>query len=126
MKRYFKFLMLTVFVAAVCSCSSKQDPIDDLQDLATELKDNFEDYSEEDWKEAQNKFVEIENKLSEYEYSDEELKEIGKLKAKCGITFTRAAAKMLNDKMHSMKKQFEGAAEEMNSAAEDLQDMFEE
>ena len=126
MKRYFKLLMLAIMATIISSCSPKQDPINDLEDLATELKENFENFSKEDWENAQNEFVEIENKLNEYEYTDEELKKIGKLKAKCGITFARGAAKMLNDEMHNMKKQFEGAAEEMNSAAEELQDMFEE
>ena len=119
MKRYFRFAMFAFMMAAVCSCSSKQDPIDDLEDLSNELKEDYKNFSSEDWEKAQEKFVEIENKLNEYEYSDEELKKIGKLKAKCAVSFTRGAAKMLNDNLDDIQKEFEGAAEE-------LQNMFEE
>lgn len=50
MKCKISFL-ITVFSAVIfcCSCSSKQSPINDLEDLAFELKENSEEYSQSDW-----------------------------------------------------------------------------
>lgn len=111
-------------LVAFCSCSSKQGPIDDLEELATELTENSENYNQEDWENAATQFSEIEKELQNYEYTDEELKQIGKLKAKCGRAMMKSAVKSTKSMIHDFKMQMEGAAEEMESMSEEFLDIF--
>ena len=64
--------LLTVSFLFV-NCSSKQTPVNKLEDLAFELKENSAEFSESDWDKVIAKYAEIEESLQEYEYTDEEL-----------------------------------------------------
>lgn len=126
MKCKFSFL-LTAFCAVIlcCSCSSKQSPINDLEDLAFELKENSEGYSQSDWEKVAVRYSEIEEQMQQYEYTDEELKEIGKLKAQCFKAIVHSSAKNIKKQMRNFQMQMEGASEEMEGAFEEFEDMFE-
>lgn len=127
MKWKFSFIITALFaVILCCSCSSKQDPITDLEDLAFELKENSEDYSQSDWEKAAVKYSEIEEQMQQYEYSDEELKQIGKLKAQCFKAIAKSTGKALKNQMHNLQMQLEGASEEMEGALDEFGDIFED
>lgn len=102
----------------VCSCSPKEGAMDDLKDFAKELSEDGADYTAEEWEKAADKFAKIEEELNKYDYTDEELKEIGRQKAKCGRAFMEYAAKSAAKQIHSYTKQIEGAAEELGSMAD--------
>ena len=85
--------------------------MDDLQDLCTELQENSNNYTEQDWDDAEKKYEEIDNELQQYEYSDEELKNIGRLKGKCATYFMKSYVKSVKDGIRKFSKEFEGAAE---------------
>lgn len=112
-------VLATAFFAVVlcCSCSSKQGPINDLEDLAFELEENSEDYSQSDWEEAAIRYSEIEEQMEQYEYTDEELRQVGKLKAKCLKSIAKSSGKILREQIHSVQMQLQGAFDE-------IEDMF--
>lgn len=118
MNRHWLMLIGALLLASASACSTKQDPIDDLKDLASELVENGNEYSEEQWEEAAQKLKEIETEIQKNDYTDEELKEIGRQKAKCARAWMKNASDRLEEKMHSMKMQIEGAVEEMTSEDE--------
>lgn len=118
-------LLLTVSFLFV-NCSSKHTPVDKLEDFAFELKENSAEFSESDWERAIAKYAEIEESLQEYEYTDEELKEIGRLKAQCLKEISKTAAHSLKNKLHNFQMQMEGAAEEFQDWADELQSLFDE
>ena len=127
MKWKFSFIITALFaVILCCSCSSKQVPINDLEDLAIELKENSEVYSQSDWEKVAVRFSEIEEQMQQYEYTDEELKKIGKLKAQCFKAIAKSSAKNIKKQMHNFQTQLEGASEEMEGAFDELGDMFED
>ena len=80
--------------------------------LPEELKENSSDYSSQDWEEANEQYQLLVEQIDQYEYTDEELKEIGKIKARCLKRMTKGAMKQLQDGIHSITKQMEGAIEE--------------
>lgn len=127
MKRSISYFLASVLVAMIfSSCSSKQDPINELEELAFELKENSEDYSQSDWEKIAVKYSEIEDQLQQYEYTDEELKQIGKLKAQCVRAIVHSSANNLKDLMHSFQMQLEGASEEMEGAMDELGEIFDD
>lgn len=108
------------------SCSNKQSAVDDLRDLSVELQDNSENYDSNDWQEVAEKYAKIEKDLNKYEYTDEELKEIGRLKGRCIAAITRSSMKNIGRMVHGYQKQIEGASEELEGLAEEFENMFEE
>ena len=77
------FLFLLISPLVFTSCETSQTPVDELSSLLEKIDNNSENYSEEDWNNITNEFTEIEEELSKYEYTDEELKEIPREKTKC-------------------------------------------
>jgi hypothetical protein len=76
-----------------------------------ELQENSNGYSEKDWEEAKQKYENIETQLQQYDYTDEELKEIGKLEGKCSTYFMKSYIKSIKRNIHNLSKEIEGAAE---------------
>lgn len=100
-----------LFSLILFSCNSKSGPVDDLRDLSMELQENSNGYSEKDWEEAKQKYENIETQLQQYDYTDEELKEIGKLEGKCSTYFMKSYIKSIKRNIHNLSKEIEGAAE---------------
>ena len=118
MKRIYFFIMLVMSIAFT-SCDKKQSAINDLENFSEELKENSSDYSSQDWEEANEQYQLLVEQIDQYEYTDEELKEIGKLKARCLKQMTKGAMKQFQDGIHSITKQMEGAIEEFGIDSED-------
>ena len=118
MKRIYFFIMLVMSIAFT-SCDKKQSAINDLENFSEELKENSSDYSSQDWEEANEQYQLLVEQIEQYEYTDEELKEIGKLKARCLKQMTKGAMKQFQDGIHSITKQMEGAIEEFGINSED-------
>ena len=59
--------------------------------LTEDVKANYNDYTEEDWKSFTQEYELITQELEEYrdQYSDEEKKEIGRLKGECYVYITK-------------------------------------
>ena len=120
------FLLSLFAVALFTSCDKRQSAIDDLESFSEELKENASEYTNEDWEEAGNQYQMLVEQVDQYEYTDEELKEIGKLKAKCFRSFAKSSAKALKSTMHNFKMQLDGASEEMEDALDEFKDIFDE
>lgn len=123
MKRLVLFFVLAI---ALVACTTKQTPVDDLQALATELTEHSENYTASDWQRVAEEYARIESELNENEYSDEELKEIGRLKGKCMKAIVNASAKLLKKKSHEFQQQLEGASEELDGILDGFEDVFNE
>ena len=117
-------ILLTI-VALLFSCSSKRSPINELSNLSEEISTNGNSYNDEDWEAAAEKFEGITEELERYSYSEEEQKEIGKLKARVYYLF---GSKYGKNKLKQIFNELSGAAEEFENIniQEDLEDLFEE
>lgn len=113
---------IIIFLSAffLISCDSKKAPVDDLDDLTEEISENSKDYSDKDWEEAALQYQQIETELEKYhsEYTDAELKEIGKKKGKCLALFTKHSVinfkENMEDVMHEATGIIEGFSEGLN------------
>lgn len=108
-----KALLLIVFIIGFVACNSKQTPINRLADLTEEIQSESTEYSQEGWEQAVQEFEMIEQELSEFksEYTDKELKEIGRLKGICLARFAKHSLHSLGTEMENVLKEAKGIME---------------
>lgn len=123
------YLLLAVMAFICCcfiACTEEQSAIAQLEDFAAELEENGDNYTFKDWSKASEKYLKIEHELAKNndQYTDEELKEIGRLKGKCVTALAHSSALKLKSTVHSIGKQMEGASGELKKAAKELKGML--
>lgn len=112
MKRVLTLSLLAIVLSSQSSCSDRRaSALADLEALSEELVSGTDNYTEEDWDIAKDQFGKICEELDQYEYTDEELKQIGKLKGKCTGIFARRAASEIKRSIHRFGKEVEGFIE---------------
>ena len=102
------FCMSLVF--CLLACSTRQGLISNLADLAEEVQVNGSNYSGENWRAVANELDAIESELEQYkgEYTDEELKEIGRLKGILLAQYTKYSVKLIKNGVENAMKEAEG------------------
>ena len=111
MKRYLFICLTFALVFSFTSCDSSQSAINDLEVLLQEIETNYQTYTEEDWENMSLSYSAIEEELAKHEYTDEELKEIGRLKGKCMGYLTKQSIKDLEKQIKDLTKELEGGIE---------------
>lgn len=103
-------VLMFALIIGLISCNSKQTPINDLSDLSEEIKDDGAEYSQDDWEKAAQEFEMIAQELKRYksEYTDEELREIGRLEGICLAYFAKQSLHTLNNDIKNAIKETEG------------------
>lgn len=111
MKRLLTICLTFMILFGITSCDSSQSAIRDLEILLNEIEENHQSYTEEDWENMSLSYSTIEEELAKYEYTDEELKEIGRLKGKCIGYLTKQSLKDLEKQIEDLTKELEGGIE---------------
>ena len=111
MKKYLFICLTFALVFSFTSCDSSQSAINDLEVLLQEIETNYQTYTEEDWENMSLSYSAIEEELAKHEYTDEELKEIGRLKGKCMGYLTKQSLKDLERQIKDLTKELEGGIE---------------
>lgn len=130
MKKAATLALIGMMAMMSLSCSTQKSAIEDLDSLVEKIEQNHKEYTKEDWKEIFEEYSTINNTLKEHEYTDEELKEIGRLKGRYMGLLTKKAVKTAGGQLKKFLKQFEGNVEgmeeEMESASEEVEDFAKE
>ena len=103
MKKYLFICLTFALVFSFTSCDSSQSAINDLEVLLQEIETNYQTYTEEDWENMSLSYSAIEEELAKHEYTDEELKEIGRLKGKCMGYLTKQSIKDLEKQIKGIE-----------------------
>ena len=111
MRNLFLTVVTFVMLLGMISCDSSQSAIRDLEMLLNEIETNYQSYSEEDWENMSLSYSAIEEELAKHEYTDEELKEIGRMKGRCLGYLTKQSIKEIEKKMEDFGKELEGGIE---------------
>lgn len=111
MKRLLTICLTFMILFGITSCDSSQSAIRDLEILLNEIEENHQSYTEEDWENMSLSYSAIEEELAKYEYTDEELKEIGRLKGKCIGYLTKQSLNDLEKQIEDLTKELEGGIE---------------
>lgn len=111
MKKLFFASLTFALVIGFTSCDSSQSAIEDLETLLNEIEANYQTYTDEDWENMSLSYSAIEEELAKHEYTDEELKEIGRLKGRCMGYLTKQSLKDLEKQIKDLTKELEGGIE---------------
>lgn len=107
--KFYIYLLVCVFIFA--SCENKQTPIKKLEKLDKTLVQQSESFTEQDWENALMEYEQIEQELSMYNYTDDELRQIGKMKGRLLAKISKEYLNKTMDEVDSYLKMFEGALE---------------
>ena len=121
-KPIIQALLITILSLVLTACNKQEQAIDDLRSFSEQLKEESAEYTQEDWQQAGDQYQQIVEEINQYEYTDEQLKEIGRLQAVCIKQMSKGAMKLLRQNINSISKQLEGALEEFMSPDTDQQD----
>ena len=108
MRNLFLTVVTFVMLLGMISCDSSQSAIRDLEVLLNEIEANYQSYSEEDWENMSLSYSAIEEELAKHEYTDEELKEIGRMKGRCLGYLTKQSIKEIEKQLEDFGKELEG------------------
>ena len=111
MKSVKFYFCLFICILIFCSCENKQTPIKRLEKLDRTLVQQSESFTEQDWENALMEYEQIEQELSMYNYTDDELRQIGKMKGRLLAKISKEYLNKTMDEVDSYLKMFEGALE---------------
>ena len=116
--KYLLMSCLTCMALTFTSCNNKNTPIRNLQELSEDLKQNSKNYADDDWAAISQSLDNINNEIDEHrtEYTDEEMKEIGRLKGICGTYLMKYAMKNASQQLKGLILQLGGAVEGVKNA----------
>ncbi|MBR5070211.1 MAG: hypothetical protein IKX25_12515 [Bacteroidales bacterium] len=93
MKHYLRTLLVAlVAVMLLVSCKSKEERVlDRLQTMSEQIQKNGDNFSKEDWEKLYKEYSDIHAKIlnKEYNFTDEQMRELGKLEGKIGKAFVK-------------------------------------
>ena len=112
MKRIFSVLMVAILASLMMACATPEEKsLRSLQDLYEDLQLNHENYTVEDWERAEVEFEMITAEMRLHSYTDEQLREIGKLKGKCSAYLSKGTLKKLEKGLIELGGAMEGFLE---------------
>ena len=96
MKKYILFPLFAVAVMCFSSCHSQKGRMDDLKDFVEKIQEEGKDYTLDQWKEANERFQKLLDKINSYEdLTKEELEEMAKCKGSMLLLFLRTVERVL-------------------------------
>lgn len=101
---YFTIALLCL---VLCSCESKPNPVYDLLVFRTELQNNSKGYTQTDWENAANRYLEISMQLETMNFTYEERQEIDKVKGEIAGYVATAAAQEVSDRIQNITNEIE-------------------
>lgn len=115
-----KNIICLSFIAALLltACHSKNDPVNELNALTEQLSEDTSEYTEEDWETVSSQLEMIDAEIQQYrdQYTDEKMKEIGRLKGKCAGLMAKKAMDSATQKLEDFSKQAQGMIEGFTEA----------
>ncbi len=111
MKRIVFALSVFFVTLSFTACVNSQTPIKELEKIAKEVEENYNSYTQEDIDEVLVRLDAVEKEFDKYEYTDEELREIGRLNGRMSAYLTKAALNNLGSSMDDLFQELGGGIE---------------
>ena len=110
-KPLIQALLIAILSLVLTACNKQEQAIDDLRSFSEQLKEESADYTEEDWQQAGEQYQLLIENIDQYEYTDDQQKEIGRLKGICLAQFTKHSFKTFKNGLEDAMKEAEGLIE---------------
>ncbi len=120
MKRLIATFATFVMLLLMASCTTPEEKsLRTLQELYQDMEQNHENYTLEDWDKAQAEYELLCTQIKGYQYTDEQLVEIGRLQGKCAAYLTKGYFKRFEKNLIQTLGVFKGYMEGMEQMAPD-------
>lgn len=120
MKKIFGILIAVLTASFMVACATPEEKsMRSLQELYEDMELNHENYTIEDWEKVQVEFEVITAQMKLHNYTDEQLREIGKLKGKCSAYLTKGLFKRAEKGFIEFSGILEGYLEELEQIKPD-------
>ena len=130
MKKITSFLLVALIALAMTSCAKwqAQPQLNALESLVEKVEQKGADFTTTDWNRTSEKYDAICTKMSQYEYTNEQLQEIGKLKARYYIACAKGVmgGGILNGLFQQATGAFDGVMDEVGNALDEAGDALDE
>lgn len=130
MKKITSFLLVAVIALAMMSCAKwqAQHQLNALESLVEKVEQKGADFTTTEWSRTSEKYDAICTKMSQYEYTNEQLQEIGKLKARYYIACAKGVmgGGVLNGIFQQAAGAIDGVMNEVSDALDDTSDDIDE
>lgn len=93
------------------SCNPAQMAVNDLRSLVEETEKEYAEYTAEEWEEAIDEFSRISEEMEKHHYTNEELKEIGRLKGQMYATIAKQSMGEVGNMLKNFGHQLQGGIE---------------
>lgn len=114
-----KLLVLLLCSVLLCACqTAEQRNILKLQKFTTTLQQNAPTYTDTDWDASFQEYELLVAEIEEGNYTDEQLREIGRLKGQCVAIYSKSALQIFKDGLQDAMNELEGAIEGFLNAFE--------
>ena len=126
-KKTINFLCIALLAITITSCAGMQakHQMSRLESLVEKVEQKGENYTSADWDKAIAQYDEITAKMAQCEYTNEQLQEIGALKARFYAARVKNAGNRFKDVIQQVKGAYEQVVEEMDEGLDELESMFE-
>lgn len=119
MKKHVTFVLLTILSCLLMSCKFSRDAIEDLKDLTERVEQEGSEYSSTDWEKVYNEYEEIIAYMDQQQYTNEELREIGRLKIQFISACVANGYNSLGEILNRLFQQSVGAGDELINKLQD-------
>lgn len=132
MKKFKLLLFLVIAGLTITSCDPKKSALDNLRDLSTNVTNNSDNYSVDEWKNFLSEYQKADSLINLYEYTEEEKQEIKSLQKQCNKYLLKAGTKVaagyiqdiFNGASDAVKDAVKGASDETDAAADGINNMI--
>ena len=118
MKKLFLMLSMAALLLSACT-DPKVKAKTQLEDLYTDVSTNGDNYEAEDWIKFLDQYHQTDSLLRLYDYTEDESKEIGKLKGKCAAYLVKAKAAAARSRIRAAAEEMKGMVEGFVEGIED-------
>jgi len=110
-------ILLLVFLIALCSCNNIQSKLNEAEAEIEYAEQNKEDMTTKEWSDLDKKMQELESdlELNRDKYTDEQVKEIGKLQGRYFAVVVKKGINNFQESMKDLGNQMEGFIEGIKS-----------
>jgi hypothetical protein len=108
MKAKIIFIFLCILILGACS-TQEQKNISELEKFTNELQENSSTYTNEEWSASMDEFQILTQSIETGHYTQEERRELGRLKGKCLGIYAKHSRQLLESEIEGVATELEGA-----------------
>lgn len=107
------FLKMIFILTLMVSCNSKETEIKKVENLVNDTKENFDEYTQDDWNKADTVLVHLENDMDKNRenYTPEQIENANKLIGHYKALRIKKGLNSFKNSMEDIKHQLQGALE---------------